>query len=167
MSCFLLPKRLITQITAQIQQFWWSFAKEKQKIPWVSWDKMSQLKQYGGLGFKYVNKFNIAILAKQSWRLLREPHSLLSRVIKAKYYPNSTLMDANLGKRSSHAWRSIYQDTQLIKQGLRWRVGDGNTIRIWHDQWLDNPPRPARRINTNVSDHLKFQGSVKNNKMRT
>ena len=25
---------------------------------------------------------------------------------------------------------------QLVKRGLRWQVGDGQSIRIWQDQWL-------------------------------
>ncbi|XP_010507174.1 PREDICTED: uncharacterized protein LOC104783756 [Camelina sativa] len=56
-------------------------------------------------------------------------------------------MDAKLGHRPSHAWRSIYQGIQLAKQGLKWRIGDGNTVIIWQDLWIDNPPHPARRAN--------------------
>ncbi|XP_020867739.1 uncharacterized protein LOC110224809 isoform X1 [Arabidopsis lyrata subsp. lyrata] len=144
MSCFLLPKKLVNQLSALIRRYWWSSSKDKSKIPWVSWNQMTKLKQHGGMGFRDLFKFNIALLAKQSWRILKEPHSLLSRVIKAKYYSKSNLMNAKIGHRPSHAWRSIYQGTQLIKQGLRWRIGDGATVEIWSDQWLDTPPRPAR-----------------------
>ncbi|KAG7563755.1 Endonuclease/exonuclease/phosphatase superfamily [Arabidopsis suecica] len=144
MSCFLLPKKLVNQLSAQIRRYWWSSSKEKGKIPWIAWNQMTKLKQHGGMGFRDLHKFNIALLAKQSWRILKEPDSLLSRVIKAKYYSRATLMEANLGHRPSHAWRSIFQGTQLLKQGLQWRVGDGRTINVWSDQWLDNPPRPAR-----------------------
>ncbi|KAG7594035.1 Reverse transcriptase domain [Arabidopsis thaliana x Arabidopsis arenosa] len=158
MSCFLLPKRLTTQITAQIRRFWWSSNKEKHKIPWVAWNKMTQLKQNGGMGFKDLNHFNIALLAKQSWRMLQNPQSLLSRVLKAKYFSKSALMEATLGHRPSHAWRSIIQGMQLIKQGLKWRIGDGNTVRVWHDPWIDNPPRPARYLHNQPPDHLKVSG---------
>lgn len=27
----------------------------------------------------------------------------------------------------------------LFKDGLRWRVGDGQSIKIWKDQWLLTP----------------------------
>lgn len=155
MSCFLIPKRLIAKLTAQIRRFWWSTVHDKQKIPWVAWSKMTQLKQYGGMGFKDLHQFNIALLAKQSWRLLKEPQSLLSRVLQAKYYSKSTLLEATLRHRPSHAWRSIVQGFQLIKQGIKWRIGDGKSIRVWHDYWLDNPPRPARSLNTYLADNMK------------
>ncbi|XP_020872418.1 uncharacterized protein LOC110226122 [Arabidopsis lyrata subsp. lyrata] len=117
MSCFLLPKRLISQITAQIRRFWWSSIKDKQKIPWVAWSKLTMMKQYGGMGFRDLSHFNIALLAKQSWRLLKEPQSLLSRVLKAKYFPKASLLEATAGHRPSHAWRSIVQVSGLMKPG--------------------------------------------------
>ncbi|KAG7547813.1 Ribonuclease H domain [Arabidopsis suecica] len=161
MSCFLLPKRLIAQITGQMRRFWWSNQKEKQKIPWVAWSKMTSLKQYGGMGFKDLHHFNIALLAKQSWRMLKNPQSLLSRVLKAKYFSKTHLMEAKLGSRPSHAWRSIFQGMQLIKQGLKWRICDGNTVRVWHDQWLDNPPRPAKSLSIHNSTNLKVSDLMK------
>lgn len=96
-SCFLLSKKLLSQISAKIRHLWWSSGKDKHKMPWVSWDKMTRLKQYGGMGFKDLQKFNIALLAKQSWRMLTKPQSLLARVLKAKYYAKSTLLEATMG----------------------------------------------------------------------
>lgn len=34
MSCFLLPKRVLNQMTKAMRKFWWSSAKDKQGIPW-------------------------------------------------------------------------------------------------------------------------------------
>lgn len=161
MSCFMLPKRLLSQITGQIRRFWWSTLKDKQKIPWVAWRKMTTLKQYRGMGFRDLNLFNIALLAKQGWRILKEPQLLLSQVLRAKYFSKSSLMEAKPGYRPSHAWRSILQGMQLIKQGLRWSVGDGNTIKAWHDPWLSNPPRPARCIGSPLNDSLPVSGLMK------
>lgn len=144
MSCFLLPKRITAKIMRHIRQFWWSSSKDRQKIQWFAWQKMTKLKQYGGMSFKDVHKFNIALLAKQSWRLLKEPTSFLAQVFKAKYFNKSSLLEGPLGHHPSHAWRSIFQGNQLIKQGLRWRIGDGRSTHIWKDPWIDNPPRPAR-----------------------
>ncbi|XP_019098912.1 PREDICTED: uncharacterized protein LOC109132195 [Camelina sativa] len=110
---------------------------------------MTRLKQYEGMGFKDLHQFNIALLAKQVWRMIKEPQSLLTRVLQAKYFSKSQLIDASLGHRPSHAWRSIHQSIQLIKQGLSWRIGDSNTVRIWSDNWIDNPPRPARMAHQN------------------
>lgn len=71
MSCFTLPKKLLTQISGLIRRFWWSSSKEKHKLPWVAWSNMTKLKQHGGLGFRDLFKFNIALLAKQSLENLK------------------------------------------------------------------------------------------------
>jgi hypothetical protein len=49
--------------------------------------------------------FDKTFLAKQGWRLLKNPTSLAVQIIGAKYYPNSTVLEAIMGKRPSFAWR--------------------------------------------------------------
>lgn len=103
------------------------------------------------------------MLAKQSWRMLKDPQSLLTRVLRAKYFSKSSLLEAKLGHRPSHSWRSILQGTQLLKQGLKWDVGDGKTIKVWHDPWLSNPPRPARSLLPPATDLLTVSDLMKPN----
>ena len=33
-------------------------------------------------------------------------------------------------------WRSILSAQSIVRQGVRWRVGNGKDIRIWGDKWL-------------------------------
>jgi hypothetical protein len=55
---------------------------------------------------------------------------LVAKVLKEKYYPNSTFLNSNLGRRPSYAWRSIWTVKKLLHVGMRWRVGDGKSIKI-------------------------------------
>ena len=36
----------------------------------------------------------------------------------------------------SYTWRSILKGFDLLKQGLIWRVGDGEGLNIWSDPWI-------------------------------
>lgn len=90
-------------------------------------------KQCGGLGFRDIKLFNQALLARQAWRLIEFPESLCARVLKAKYYPHGSLIDTVFGCNVSASWRGIMHGLELLKQGLIWRIGNGNSVRIWHD----------------------------------
>ncbi|KAK9992106.1 hypothetical protein SO802_027091 [Lithocarpus litseifolius] len=43
---------------------------------------------------------------------------------------------ASMGNHPSYAWRSIMAAQQLVKQGIRWNVGNGESVRVWGDKWL-------------------------------
>lgn len=94
MNCFLLPITICNEINSVLSAFWWGKENGRGKIPWVSWARMSLPKKEGGLGFKYLHHFNKALLAKQAWRLLKYPNSLIARLYKGLYHPNSSYLKA-------------------------------------------------------------------------
>jgi hypothetical protein len=51
----------------------------------MSWKRMGMAKEWGGLGFRGLELFNLSLLAKQGWRLLQRPDSLAATIIKEKY----------------------------------------------------------------------------------
>lgn len=80
--------------------------------------------------------YNDAFLAKISWRLLRNPHYLLGRVLSGKYFPSGTILQASETSACSHGWRSILIGRDLLKKNLGWAIGNGLSISIWQDPWL-------------------------------
>ena len=59
----------------------------RNRIHWLSWEKVCKPKMEGGLSFRNLKMFNLAILAKQTWRILVREDSLLHKIYKAKYFP--------------------------------------------------------------------------------
>ena len=128
MSVFQLPKKLCADINFMMSKFWWGHKRNDARIPWMSWGKLGRMKAKRGLGYKDLENFNLALLAKQWWRLIQNPQSLVARIIKEKYFSGCSFMDSVLGNRPSYAWRSIWNSKKLLKKGLIWRVGDGHQL---------------------------------------
>lgn len=93
-------------------------------------------KYQGGLGFRDTEFFNLAMLAKQAWRLLRNPDSLSAKILRAVYYPDGNVLQSDLGSHPSQVWRAISAGLSVLKQGLIRSVGNGRSINIWDDNWL-------------------------------
>ena len=91
------------------------------------------------MGFRNLRAFNKAMLAKQLWRILQNPNSLVARVLKSRYFPFGDILNAKLGNSQSYSWRSIHSSLNVIRMGTRWRVGNGKLIHIWDDKWLSTP----------------------------
>lgn len=70
-------------------------------------NKVCVFKENGGLGSRDSGKFNISLLAKQGWRLIRNPKSLLAKVLQAKYFPQSNFMNSTLKSGSSYTWKAF------------------------------------------------------------
>ncbi|KAA3460674.1 reverse transcriptase [Gossypium australe] len=96
-ACFLLPMALCVEIENIIAKFWWQKGHENGVYTGVR----GETYENGGLGFRNISQFNIAMLAKQGWRLITYPNSLLAIVLKAKYYPHSDFFNAQLGNLPS------------------------------------------------------------------
>ena len=73
----------------------------------------------GGMGFRNLQAFNLAMLAKQGWRLLQHPNSLVAKVYKARYFPFNDVLNSKKGSNPSYAWRSIHNSLEVIKIGTR------------------------------------------------
>ncbi|CAN1323326.1 Putative ribonuclease H protein At1g65750 [Linum perenne] len=53
---------------------------------WVNASKFTNPKSEGGLGFKDIMTFNLALLAKQGWRVLHENDQLWAQIFNGIYF---------------------------------------------------------------------------------
>lgn len=93
MGCFDITKEMCNQISSMIAKFWWNTQDKDNSMLWLSWEKLVSPRAEGGLGFRDLHSFNMAMLAKPGWRLIHNPGSLCARILKAKYYPTSSLLE--------------------------------------------------------------------------
>ena len=123
------------------------------KMHRLSWDLLCLRKDKGGLGYRDMHLFNLAMLARQGWHLLLNPESLCAQVLRSKYYPDGDLLLVVEKPGISYSWRSIIRGVRALKNGLVWRVGDGTQINIWLDPWI--PHDVTRRLLTVVNSYYK------------
>lgn len=124
MSVFLLPTTLVDEIEKMVNGFWWGHGGSRRKgIHWLSWDKLTVHKNYGGMGFKDLTAFNLVMLGKQGWKFQTQTNCLVSKLFKARYFPSSDYLGAKLGHKPSFVWRSIFSAKRVIREGIRWKIG--------------------------------------------
>lgn len=136
MNCSFLPKYLCDSLNRLVASFWWNDCDGGKCVHWYFWDKMCFPKSEGGLVFRNPYAFNLGLLAKQGWRLILDPHSLVAHVFKAKYFPNSNFLNASASSDFSYCWKSLCTARMIIGWGSRWQVGSGESINIWEDIWI-------------------------------
>jgi hypothetical protein len=69
MSIFHLPYSLITTTEKMINSFVWGHGRANNRgIHWLSWENLLMHKVNGGLSFKDLSTFNLAMLGKQGWK---------------------------------------------------------------------------------------------------
>jgi hypothetical protein len=151
MACFDLSKTLCDDISRLVCHYWWSQNDDTEKMHWVGWEKMKMSKDEGGLGFRDLYTFNLAMLAKQGWRLIQAPDSLCARVLRAKYFPDGNLLMARPQTGMSYVWRSILKGIEVLKGGIIWRIGDGSKVHIWEDAWF--PSGSTRQPSAHKGDY--------------
>ncbi|CAM8979009.1 unnamed protein product [Rhodiola kirilowii] len=81
-------------------------------------------KENGGLGLKRLELMNLALLAKQGWRIMTKRELLVSKIFQAKYFPGMRLVEAQIGNRPSYAWRGIMEAADIIRHGAEWVDGE-------------------------------------------
>lgn len=123
MSSILLPSSLLAQFDSLCRNYWWG-GSEARKIYWKSWDSLCLRKADGGLGFQRFREFNLAMLARQLWRIFAFQDLLVSKVLRGKYFPHGDILDVVIPRRASPVWRSLIAVKSVVIQGLRWRIGN-------------------------------------------
>jgi hypothetical protein len=159
MSVYLLPDSTIKDIERMMNSFWWGGGTNNKGIRWLAWDRMTHSKNQGGMGFRDLHAFNLAMIAKQGWNIMTKPHTLVAKLYKARYFPNSSFFDSNIGHNPSYAWRGIWKARHILMNGCRWRIGNGDNIKVMNEPWLRDlegawvpSPQDQGVYNLNVND---------------
>jgi hypothetical protein len=94
MSNILFIKKFIAKLTAIIRSFWWTGVREETNSKALclrAWKDICTPKDEGGLGIRNIQAMNQALILMAAWRIADQLNELLHAVLKAKYFPDSSI----------------------------------------------------------------------------
>ena len=123
--------------------------------PTSSWCHKLKTKCFGGMGFKNLKAFNMAMIGKQAWKLVTSPNLLITKLLKAKYYPRSDYFGAAAGHNPSYVWRGLWKVQEMVRRRFQWSIGTGESISVWLQPWLGNQDHlmPISELHAMWSEH--------------
>ncbi|KAM3328804.1 hypothetical protein ACQJBY_026121 [Aegilops geniculata] len=140
MSNILFSKKFIAKLTAVIRNFWWTRIREtdsRKSLCLRAWKDISNSKTEGGLGIRNLKAINESLILAAAWRLAINPTSHLYSVLRAKYFPNTTIWKATLAPPKSAFWAAILKMFPKIKNHAFYQLTQGN-ISLWSMPWCTN-----------------------------
>ena len=130
LSFFKAPKQLCKTIRTIQSNFFWGWNSEGKKIHWVAWNRVCRPVEKGGLGYKDVQKFNFALLAKWKCRLRTGEEGAWRDVIESKYGNWRKMKDSMVERKSCHWWKNlcsiceVNNDFNWYGRRIRWKHGN-------------------------------------------
>ncbi|GKE33251.1 hypothetical protein Tco_1452573 [Tanacetum coccineum] len=76
------PEAVIKVLESHRASFFWGASAENRKLAWVKWSSILAPVEKGGLGVGSLKAFNLSLLLKWRWHMLKDPSALWVNVLK-------------------------------------------------------------------------------------
>ncbi|XP_071699246.1 uncharacterized protein [Rutidosis leptorrhynchoides] len=143
LSLFRAPISIIKSLEKKRARFFWGGCKEKRKMAWIKWEQTIASLENGGLGIGSILSFNLSLLLKWKWRLVRCTSSLWARTLVAIHGIKAGF--GNRGCKTSGVWsnivasiKSLHDSGNIPEDTLHLKLGNGRNTKFWKDKWLGN-----------------------------
>lgn len=138
METTLLPKCVTHSIDKCQWQFLQGNSPEQKKIHKVKWEKVCRERNKGGLGIRKMRPFNKAMIAKQTWLIVKNDESLSMRILACNYSKGLKGVEACKFSRDSVLWKGTCKQTDVIELGMGKNVFNGCITSFWFDRQLSD-----------------------------
>lgn len=124
MNVFLKLATLKEQLQKMINSFWWGNNKRSSKgMNWLNWDKLTMKKEFGGLGFWHLHGFY-------------QQRCYCNKALQSKIFSKGKLLGCPFRHNPSYVWRNIHASQVLVKNEIKWRLGNGQMVNVWTQPWI-------------------------------
>jgi len=94
------------------------------------------------------------MFGKQVWKTLTQPVSLITKLLKVRYFPNSDYFAARASHNPSYVWKSLCSVKDVVWNGFKWSIGTWTSISVWDSTWISKNysiPQPSH-MNLTLAD---------------
>nr|GEU79955.1 hypothetical protein [Tanacetum cinerariifolium] len=151
-SVYMLPKTVTNELEKIFKRFLWNPGGSVKGKAKVAWKNVCRPKDQGGLGFKPMHKWNEVLLISQLWKLIDKKESLWVKWVSTVKLKGKSIWEADINNNDSHGWKELMRIRDIIKPYVKFRIGDGKTVSVWHDAWCDLGPLDIFIQNRNIYD---------------
>ncbi|XP_052173286.1 uncharacterized protein LOC127788729 [Diospyros lotus] len=135
-SIFVLPKKVLKEVERVSCAFLWDGPELSPFKAKVAWADICFPKDQGGLGLRPLYTWNQALAAKLIWRLMQaSSESLWIRWIHSYRIRDSCFWLLTPPYSCPWYWRRVLNLRVAVRPLLRWKIGNGHRVFLWHDQW--------------------------------
>lgn len=143
------PKKTVVALHLGLRYFIWNDnVNMKGRIPLLAWDRVCAPRDKGGAGVKDLGKQNLALGAKLSWNLYKQPSSKWASIFSAKYltnYSREAIFTTSSLPKGSVIWNFMVEYRSVIFPGLSWLIHNGRKARFWEEVWNGFPALSSLR----------------------
>lgn len=153
MQSILLPIGWCRTVDRCLKDFWWDFPTGKTRnYTSKAWGDICQPKQFGGLGIRRLEEMNRAFILKLAWSLFQKPNSVNALIMKAKYHPRTSLLEAGAKSGASIIWQGISRVLGSLKGNVCIVPCNGAAVSIVDDPWMPSLPafKPSRLLTSST-----------------
>lgn len=87
-----------------------------------------------------MKEINVAFLQKLGWCILTQPGLIWVQLLKAKYFPHTTVLHSSPKPGSSLVWQGISKVITALKNSICYLPRNGATVNLRCDQWIPMAP---------------------------
>ncbi|KAK4384721.1 hypothetical protein Sango_3032300 [Sesamum angolense] len=162
---FFLPKGIIKEMMKRLRNFLWK-GNSASGYPKVAWEAVCRPIEEGGLGIKDILALNRALMSKHLWAIIKQDRTSLwvDWIIQVR------LRDCSIWtvkeNKGSWGWRKMLSLRHYLMSHIHYRVGNGESISLWHNPWhplgplISRFPRGPQLTSTGLLDKLFFFGEA-------